>query len=416
MNIMVLSYRHFMLLMAIVSTLGAYAQKDEDFKYMRGSLCIMMTDHRESLYNDEIATVFKQLEIPNRFNNHDLGVRIIHFVDNSDPQKNITQFGSQKEIAKKFVSKWFDRNKNTGAFNIKTIQERGIYSATQIDINDAKNKVRGKAELADLGENLIKHTYWVVNDIQYKDKSNFGKSVSTAFEFAAGIADEAINAKRGFGKTDYEKSNLQSLVNSTSLLKNIQGFKVKITSHLYRLVWDDEVQSIFYEKYYTEDPVQDKQKVKDFVSDKSNFRLEYVGSVTNTSSNISFNGLSNDAEMLKKVCARALDKNLADLQHEYPDFRIKAPLVSVTPLRVYIGKKEDVKEKSRYEVLETIKDENGITTYKKVGIIRPIKDKIWDNQYMAELEETAESKLDGTYFEKVSGGEFLPGMLVREIK
>ena len=70
---------------------------------------------------------------------------------------------------------------------------------------------------------------------------------------------------------------------------------------------------------------------------------------------------------------------------------------------------------SRYEVLLPVEDERGITTYKRVGIIKPIKGRIWDNQYMANLENTAESALDATYFEKVSGGDFFPGMLIREM-
>lgn len=377
----------------------------------------MMLDHRELNYNDEIASVFKQLEIPNRFNSHDLGVRIIHFVDNNDPQKNITQYGSEKEIAKKFVSKWFDRKKETGVFGTKTLQDRGLYNATQIDINEARNKIRGNAALADLGENLINHTYWIVNDIKYKDRSNFGSNVAKALEVAGGVADMAIDTKRGIGKTDYEKSNIQEkVVQSTFLLSNLQGFKIKITSYLYHLVWDDDVQEIFYDKYYTENPSQEPEKVKGFLTDKSNFRLEYVGSVTNTSANISFSGLKDDKEMIQKVCARALDKNIADLQHNFAEFRIKAPIVSVSPLKVYIGMKEDITPKSKYEVLEVVKDDRGITSYKRVGLIKPIKNKIWDNRYMADLEKTTESELDGTYFEKISGGDFLPGMLVREVK
>jgi hypothetical protein len=78
--------------------------------------------------------------------------------------------------------------------------------------------------------------------------------------------------------------------------------------------------------------------------------------------------------------------------------------------------KEDITEKSRFEVLEVVQDEEGRTTYNRVGIIRPVKGKIWDNRYMADEEGTAEAKLDGTLFERVSGSDFQPGMLIRETK
>ena len=109
-------------------------------------------------------------------------------------------------------------------------------------------------------------------------------------------------------------------------------------------------------------------------------------------------------------------KNLADLQHEYSEFRIKAPLVTTEPLKAYVGMKEDITEKSRFEVLEVVQDEEGRTTYNRVGMIRPVKGKIWDNRYMADEEGSAEAKLDGTLFERVSGSDFQPGMLIRESK
>jgi hypothetical protein len=144
--------------------------------------------------------------------------------------------------------------------------------------------------------------------------------------------------------------------------------------------------------------------------------MEYVGSVTSTSSKTSVSGVTTNEQMIRKVCTRALDKNIADLQHKFADFRIKAPLISVEPLKAYVGMKEDINEKSRYEVLEAVPDERGITTYKRVGLIKPVKDKIWDNRFMADEEKTTEAALDGTLFEKISGKDFYPGMLIRETK
>ena len=144
--------------------------------------------------------------------------------------------------------------------------------------------------------------------------------------------------------------------------------------------------------------------------------MEYVGKVVNTSTKMSVFGLKTKEELIAKICTRALDKNLAELQHKFSDFRIKAPLVSTKPLKAYVGMKEDISMKSRYEVLLPMEDERGITTYKRIGVIKPINGKIWDNQFMANLENTSASSIDATYFEKVSGGDFAPGMLIREIE
>ena len=400
---------HIAALLWLLASGSASAQRDESLKYMRGSLCMMMVEHPTLEYNSEIEEVFEQMDIPERFNSHDLGVRIIRFASDKDQLSNVTVFADENQLGKKLVSKWFGRNKHTGTFNINLLKERGNYSATKIDVREAMLQHRGSAVLADLGENLIGHTYWVVNDIKYVNQGNFFKSMKDAANLAVSSA-QAVKTK---GKS-LEKAFGNEDAKAFELFDDIKGFRVKITSYLFRLKWNEDIQNTFYTTYYTEE--QDPQKTKDFVNDRQLFTLEYVGSVTNTSSKTSVTGVSTNEAMIRKVCTRALDKNIADLQHDFADFRIKAPLVSTEPLKAYIGMKEDVTEKSKFEVLEIEKDEKGITRYRRVGIIKPVAGKIWDNRYMADQEGSRESKLDATYFEQVSGKAFYNGMLIREIK
>ncbi len=398
----------------IMLTLGlmtqiCHAQDDENFKYMRGSLCIMMVEHPTLEFNDQIEKVFEKVPIPNRFNSHELGVRVLSFPNNDDQLANLKIFSNENQLAKRIVAKWFGRNKNTGAFNIDLLKERGHYSATKIDVKGAMAQQRGMAVLEDLGENLIGHTYWVVNDIQYVNQGNFFKSVKDVANITKEVASNKTTSLEETLGIDFEDS-------AVGLLDKVKGFRVKITSHLFRLKWDEETSNTFYSEYYTENPEEDANKVNGFKGDKDLFKMEYVGSVTSTSSKTSVSGVTTNEQMIRKVCTRALDKNIADLQHEFAEFRIKAPLISVEPLKAYVGMKEDINEKSRYEVLEAVPDERGVTTYKRVGLIKPIKGKIWDNRFMADEEKTTEAALDGTYFEIISGKDFYPGMLIRETK
>jgi hypothetical protein len=398
----------------IMLTLGlmtqiCHAQDDENFKYMRGSLCIMMVEHPTLEFNDQIEKVFEKVPIPNRFNSHELGVRVLSFPNNDDQLANLKIFSNENQLAKRIVAKWFGRNKNTGAFNTDLLKERGHYSATKIDVKGAMAQQRGMAVLEDLGENLIGHTYWVVNDIQYVNQGNFFKSVKDVANITKEVAGNKTTSLEETLGIDFEDS-------AVGLLDKVKGFRVKITSHLFRLKWDEETSNTFYSEYYTENPEEDANKVNGFKGDKDLFKMEYVGSVTSTSSKTSVSGVTTNEQMIRKVCTRALDKNIADLQHEFAEFRIKAPLISVEPLKAYVGMKEDINEKSRYEVLEAVPDERGVTTYKRVGLIKPIKGKIWDNRFMADEEKTTEAALDGTYFEIISGKDFYPGMLIRETK
>ena len=119
--------------------------------------------------------------------------------------------------------------------------------------------------------------------------------------------------------------------------------------------------------------------------------------------------------MVRKACQRAIDENVVDLQRSYEEFRTKTPLLTAEPLTAYIGKKEGVTAKSRYEVLEVVLLENGSHKYKKVGEIQPIEGQIWDNRFMATEEGAVGSNLNYTTFRAISGKNFAKGMLIREI-
>lgn len=148
---------------------------------------------------------------------------------------------------------------------------------------------------------------------------------------------------------------------------------------------------------------------------RDKFKLKYAGSQLSDGSTTSFMGIKEDEPqlMVRKACQRALDDNVANLQKNYEAFKVKAPLLSTAPLTVQIGKK--VLEKSRFDVLE-IQEKEGRTVYKRVGIIRPMSNLIWDNCFMAVEEKAEGANLGYTTFKKVSGSSFYQGMLIRVIK
>ena len=410
-------FRMLLLFVLGIISLTISAQRDEQFKYMRGSLCMMMVEHPQLEFNTEIESVFEKMDIPNRFNGHDLGVRVFSFANDERQLRNIEIFGQEKQIAKKLVSKWFGRNKKTGGFNVDLVRERGLNAATKIDVKEAQRSARGMALLEDMGENLIGHTYWVVNDIKYVNQSNFASNVKNGLVIIGALVGQAQDQNKG---RERDEDDPDALGNKTSralsFMDKIKGFRVKITSYLFKLEWPQDVADYFYANYYTETPETEPDKVEAFVKDDKLFTMKYIGEYTASSAETTMSETMTKEDMIRKVCVRALDKNIAELQHKFADFRIKAPLVSTSPLKAYIGMKEDVTEKLRYEVLEVVEEEDGRHSYKRVGIIRPIAGAIWDNRFMAEEEGSQESKLDGTLFEKVSGDEFYPGMLIRELK
>jgi len=409
-----------LLLWSILPVLGQV--HEEDYAYERSSLYMMMVKHPQYAYNKEIEHVFSRIQFPERFNDHSLSNKSVIFSSSSEDLTNsIQKFLDQKEIGRRLVSKWFHRSKE-GAFDMSLIKQRGFYNATVTDWKMASLSHRNKAVLEDAGENLIDNTYVVINDIRYINRSTAWNSIkdiaSVASGFAAGVASIITMGAdvTGFGQGEGELGGEYAWLYG-QLTDKIKGFAVNVTSYLFRLRWNEETANHFYQDYYMEADEFDAEKATAYVKKAGPlFRMEYVGQVENKSSKTVLSGIRTNEELIRKVCTRALDKNIADLQHEFSDFRIKAPLVSVSPLRAYIGMKEDVTENSRYEVLEREATNDGRILYKRVGIIKPVKDQIWDNRFMAVEEQAENATIDGTTFEIESGKGLSPGMLIREIK
>lgn len=386
-----LATRIVLLFLLSITSSPCFPQGEEANTYERSSIHVMMIKHQNQRFDDIIEQVFLQTPFPERFNNHNLGVKVVTFAEHKDDQSaNIQSFADQVNLGQKMVAKWFNRDKQTGSFNMELIKERGLYNANQQQTNVVRASIRGMALLEDAGELLIHNTYLVVNDIKYQSKGSGNWLLKSYASMLSGSASQMQKAMQSIG-----------------------GFNVHITTYLFRLRWNDDIANTFYQNYYTEDGEADKDKVEAFKKDNQLFKMEFVGKAEAESKETHFKASKDPQALLLKVTTRTMDHNLASLQQIYPDFRIKAPLLSVDPLTADVGLKEDVTENTRFEVLERVIDEQGKMSYVQVGLIKPIKGKIKDNRFMAE--EDAESIIEATEFEKISGKDFYPGMLIREI-
>lgn len=390
-------------------TLCSMAQ--DVFKYHRSSMYSVLLKHENRPFGKEIETAFKSIPIPDKFDEHSLSRQVFKAAvleendsveDNQKPY--IDELLQKNAIGRRLVGKWFNQQKG-GTFNCDLLVKRGYYNADAFDVALADRTIlRRDNIIRDAGTELIGNTYVVVHDIQYYDRRKTGSLLSNIVS-AVGIAAAAIPI--------VGVASITATSYATWATESVAGFKVSVTSYLYRLDWNDEIEGTFYNKYYTATPNQEKQAM--FNKDKSLFTLHYVGKQTVYSGITTMRGVNRQEEFFVKVCTRAMDAAIALLQKEHEEFRIKTPLLSTSPITAKIGMKEGVDEKTRFEVLE-VSEENGLTKYKRVGIIKPVKGKIWDNRYLAEAEEENQSSsLTATEFVKESGGDFYPGLLIREL-
>ena len=319
---------------------------------------------------------------------------------------HILNFLETNKVGGRLVAKWFNRDFQTGRCDMERIKDWGLYNASEFDKELAAKSARGMAMLEDAGEDLIGNTFVLVNEINYVDKSERSKNWGAALSVLGSIAE-------AYTGIDY-LSEAGTLTGA--MITTIKGFRVKIRTRLYQLEWNDSIAMDFYRNYYQ--AYDDEAGAKKFDAAKGKYTLKYIGDVTSSGQKSSFLGISEERPdlMIRKACQRALDENVADLQKKYEQFKIKAPIVSVEPdIKVQIGLKEGISEDSKFEVLEA-QEKDGRVVYKRVGTVRPVKGKIWDNRFMAMEEQAYGADFGATTFKKESGGDFYPGLLIREIK
>lgn len=423
--------------MAFSQEIDSVGDNGEIVKYRRSSLYSLLIKHSAFPYAAEIDSAFMAMPMPDKFNDHNLMLRSFESSavkmkkagkakdENNENDSNNFLVGNQ--VAKLLVAKWFHRDPYTGAFDMSLIQERGFYDASQLDIANAQETTKGLSALGDAGEDLIGKTFIIINDITFVDKGENSAKAAGWIKLAGGIAGQLTGNK-----------DIQALGDVASAATNeIDGFAVNITTYLWKLVWNQEIAATFYGDYWNDG--SDAARKTAF-ENSDIFRIEYVGKTTTSAANLaskSFSKKSKSQQMLR-VCARAVDKSIVELQREYEDFKVNVPIYKIAAdgktVEVQIGLKEGINEKSQLEVLMPIENEDGTIKYDKIGMIQPIKGQIWDNRFGAleEAQEMAASDekrskdeeaanlesalLTSTTFKVLSGAnKIVPGCLVREV-
>lgn len=411
-------------------------------KYRRSSLYTVLITHSKQDQGTTIKRVFMSLPTPDKFNNHDLGIKAFESsvakpkkkASAKRDQTNLTDieaFINKNDIARKMIAKWFNRDAN-GNMDVDLLVERGMYSAQLNDIDEAQNSAYGIMSLGDQGEELIGKTFLLVNDITYADKGEKSAKAAGALRFFGALLG---------GVTGTNISDLTDM--AADGINEIDGFGVNISSYLFRLDWNEDMLNTLYATLWLDENVTDEAKRRERINafDLSDiFKLTYVGSTSTTkgfTASKSFSKKSEEQQMAV-ACGRALDESILNLQREFDEFKVSVPIMSINQnartCEVAIGLKEGINEKSKFEVLMQIENEDGTISYNRIGTIEPIAGKIWDNRYGAlEIAEAyaadgqkakkEEGVADGnaylkaTTFKITSGSDRIyPGCLVREIK
>ncbi len=414
----------------LFSAIAVYAQKPNlEMKYRRSSLYTIMvpSDKLTGEAKKIVTATFDTLPIPDKYNDHNLSVRHIDltkievteeeikaaeearstkkkglgglakkglsFVKKATTSSEtagmsadekvakILKYFKQNHIANKLVAKWYNKSnqfKNNSHFNTNLIAERGLFGASQEELNKYKGVIGGKNKIMDAAEkDLIPRTFVMVTDYAYQSS----EEVAAMIAVGASVGGGAIGAYAKLG--------------ASAAAAFLKGYFITTTSYLFQLDWDEEKMLSFYNKYWN-------AKNTNAFDNDTTFKLKYVGKTWNfapATLKLTTKGDEASLKLISRATARATDASISKLQKKYDVFRTLSVLnVSDdgSTMYAYIGKKEGVKKGDKFEVLEQVYGEDGEITFNKIGTVKVAKGKIWDNRVGAgvKLEGEAESKDD----------------------
>lgn len=405
----------------------AFAQKaNQEMKYRRSSLYTIMVPS-DKLTGDAktiVTNTFDTLAIPDKYNDHNLSIRHIDLtkievteeeikaaeemagggkkgigglakkglgfakkavttsetggMTGDEKIAKIVKFFNQNHIANKIIGKWYNESKTLKGgshFNTLLIEDRGLFGASQEELNKYKGMIGGKNKIMDAAEkDLIPRTFVMVT--------------SYAYMSAEEVAAMATAAGAVVGGTIGGVTQLASAAAGAVL----QGYFVTTTSYLFQLEWNEDIMIDFYDKYWK------AKDTKSFDNDAS-YKLTYVGKTSCYAPATLKMTFKDDAslKLISRATARATDKSIAQLQKKYDQFKTLTVLNigdDGQTMYAYVGKKEGVKSGDKFEALEQILDADGNITYKKVGTVKVAKGKVWDNRHGAGVKIEGEASDD----------------------
>lgn len=393
-------------------------RKGEHDTYRRSSLCLMLITHENENYAQAIEEQFKAMPLPSRYNSLNVDVRVIS-TKKKVTDGFVTSELKERGVAKELVGKWFNRN-SSGVMNMERIHQWGGYNASFQDLKRAQSTERGVALLSDEGTELIQNTFVMVCDISYYDRSTTGDWLGGLLAVGAAMLDQAgqAQAKKGNQSSANTYSTLATTVAAGSeVAQDIAGFSVNVMARLYQLKWNNSNRDQLYSRYWVDEETSasEANSRKQAFDRDANYELEYLGSYRSRSGKTVSRSGSDLDMVIREVCSEAVERSINNLSKMFPVFKPKTPFYCDNNyVYAYIGSKEGVTNKSKYEVLETEKTDKGIS-YHKVAELKP-RD-IWDNTGIYMSDDSLEQKYKGTSFTHTSGKNDIcdQGLMLREM-
>lgn len=346
-------------------------------EYDRNSLTFIGLDYNENLSGPVIKVLAKQTA-PDKYYDNSIPENIIKTGVKRDSllgfpvpatEQQLVRWLNDHKVGQQILSVWFNRQPD-GSFNVDKLKERGLFNANDNDLLVASASKRGESSLMDMGMALVNRSYVLVFDYY-------------------GIMSMAQS---------YQK-------NETPAEKRIMnGFQSEVQTFLLKLDFGDSVAANFFQKYWTtpDDPQRDA-KVAAF--EKAEFPFQFMKRQYTTAAATQYNPgqvlapkvQKTDEELMDQMVKMSIESVLTTVENQFQEFRVKAMVSDVRPIRAKIGKKEGLKFDQRYFVMENQTNSKGEITSKRVAVIKSMK--VVDNR------KVTSGQTEPSAFYQIAGGK-----------
>jgi hypothetical protein len=205
------------------------SQKEmKETKYRRSSLHTILIESSDFPKKEQVINAYYGAPFPDKYDNHNIGAKSFNSakyttdtVDSKTPEI-IEKYFKDEQIAKKLVSKWYNRQAD-GSFDDSLISERGAFNASFLDVKTAAASNMGKGLISAAGEELLSNTFVVVSKMKFVENEPIARGIRDA-------AILALNNAPGLARTIGVKA--------AEILyeKGKEGYSVWTTSYLYKLI------------------------------------------------------------------------------------------------------------------------------------------------------------------------------------
>lgn len=321
----------------------------------------------------------------------------------------------ENEVAHQLVAKWWSIQPD-GTCSDTLLRRLACMSATQNQVADAAQTTLKSAGLyTELAEPTMANTYVTFTKLDFYENepiAAFTRNIMLLIAGMAGIPGADLAAQK-----TYEAMK--------------EGYTAFANCLLYKLEWNDEIAREF-ENTVVWDKTGRPIKIDMEKFNAMNFTLKYVGATGSSATCMMKKGdKGKGAEhMVNKTIYKALNRQFADLQREYEEFRPMVPVMGIDAkggIIADMGTKEGVKVGDKFDVLEPVTNAKGVTKYEVRGTVKVVKwkgdeeqfkDGVWDNAEIDNDQEagTADGSGDavGTHLSKFKNAT--PSMFVKRAK